>query len=243
MPVSVEVYADESGHASEGPIFALAGLGGTTEQWTGFDEEWLGTLQEFGLNEPFHAVDFEGLRRQFEPLRADRARAMELHRRLTEIINRHKLLMFGAVVVLDEWRAMDEEAKRANDPYFLCTEAVVAGLGSDSALTDDRTFELHFWFEKRKDTAAAAERMFAKIREHPAIVGRDRLATFDFGDKASPRLQAADLVAYEVRKRAIAELNDDKAERWQSEQLLPNLYIGKVLIWRKRGCNPLRRSP
>lgn len=94
--------------------------------------------------------------------------------------------------------------------------------------------ELAFYFEKRKDTAAAAERMFNAIQQHPLVVNRERLVSFEFGDKQWPQLQAADLVAYEVRKRIVGILGDQKELRWQFEKLSPHVYIGSVTITAKR---------
>lgn len=128
---------------------------------------------------------------------------------------------------------MDEEARRKNDPYLLATEAMVSGLARDSELTSGGEVDFAFYFEKREDTAAAAERMFHAIRAHPLVERRERLTSFEFGGKSWPQLQAADLVAYEVRKRMLAELEHDEKPRWQFEKIAPHLYIGNVTIERK----------
>lgn len=114
MTERVEIYVDESGHASQGDVFVLAGLGGTSRQWEGFGNEWNSVLSSTGLTEPFHAVAFDDARKQFRP-----------------------------------------------------------------------------------------------------------------------QLQAADLVAYEVRKRIVGILEGDTTTRWQCEKLSPHLYIGSVTIERK----------
>ena len=229
----VEVYVDESGHSSEGSIFAMGAIAGTANQWSLFDSEWLETMSSAGFSAPFHAVEFEGLRGQFECLRADRLAAVALHERLTDIINRRTLAMLGVIVPLEMWRQMDDVSRRKNDPYVLAMEALIEGLPMSFGMSGGSEYELAFFFEKRKDTAGAAERMFSAIQGHPEVVGRERLRTFAFGDKSSARLQAADLVAYEVRKRAIDELDGRALLRWQSRAILPRLYVGSVTITRK----------
>jgi hypothetical protein len=228
MAERVEIYVDETGHSAEGEIFALAGLGGTSRQWAGFAEEWNAVLRRAGLAEPFHAVEFEGARKQFEEFRQRRDEWRAIHNALTDVIIGHKLMMMGSVVVLEAWRQMDEEARRKNDAYFLATEAMVSAVARDGELTTGGDLELAFYFEKRKDTAAAAERMFEAIRAHPMVAKRERLTSFEFGDKEWPQLQAADLVAYEVRKRVLAIKDGDTSIRWQGEKLLPHLGIGFV---------------
>ncbi len=233
MPERVEIYIDETGHSAEGEVFALAGLGGTTKQWAGFAEEWNAVLRHAGLTEPFHAFEFEGARKQFEQFRQRRDEWRAIHDALTDVIVAHKLTMMGSVVLLEEWRQMDEESRRKNDAYFLATEAMVSAVARDGELTTGGDLELAFFFEKRKDTAAAAERMFGAIRSHPMVAKRERLTSFEFGDKGWPQLQAADLVAYEVRKRVLAIKAGDTSIRWQCEKLSPHLGIGFVTFMRK----------
>lgn len=241
MAERVQIYIDESGHATQGDVFVLAGLGGTSRQWEGFADEWNGVLRSAGLSEPFHAVEFEGARKQFKQFRDRRDEWRRIHDGLTDVIVNHKLTMMGVGVPLPWWREMDEESRRKNDPYLLATEAMVSGLARDSELTGGGELDLAFYFEKREDTAAAAERMFANIRQHPMVERRERLTTFEFGDKKWPQLQAADLVAYEVRKRIVAILAGDTTIRWQCEKLSPHLYIGNVTIERKSESTPQSR--
>lgn len=238
MPKRVEIYIDETGHAAEGEIFALAGLGGTSKQWEGFADQWNGVLQAAGLSEPFHAVEFEGARGQFRQFRERREEWRGIHEGLTDVIVGRKLKMMAAVVPLQAWRQMDDEACKRNDPYLLATEGIVSAIAKDAALTTGEDVELAFYAEKRKDIAAAAECMFRAIREHPMVAKRERLTSFDFGDKQWPQLQAADLVAYEVRKRLLALNAGDTSVRWQCEKLSPHLGIGFVKIWRKDGSGP-----
>jgi hypothetical protein len=51
MPERVDIYVDESGHASQGDVFVLAGLAGTSRQWEGFAADWNDVLACFGLTE------------------------------------------------------------------------------------------------------------------------------------------------------------------------------------------------
>jgi hypothetical protein len=76
--------------------------------------------------------------------------------------------------------------------------------------------------------------MFNAVRAHPQVAGREKLFSFEFGDKSWPKLQAADLVAYEVRQRAMSTLVGNSDTRWQSEALLQRLYTGWVTIFRKQ---------
>ena len=126
MPLRVEVYVDESGHASQASVFSMGAIAGTEEQWALFDSEWRDALA--GFDEPFHAVEFEGLRGQFRRMRERREDAVALHRRLTDVINRRTLVMLGANVPLEPWRQMDIAAQRKNDPYLLATEALLEGI-------------------------------------------------------------------------------------------------------------------
>ena len=233
MAERVEIYIDESGHASQGDVFVLAGLGGTARQWDGFAHEWNHVLTSAGLSEPFHAVEFEGAREQFEQFRDRRDEWRRIHDSLTDAIIGHKLTMMAASVPLPVWRQMDEDSRRKNDPYLLATEGIVSAVARDGELTTGGDLDLAFYFEKRKDTAAAAERMFGAIRSHPLVQKRERLTSFEFGDKTWPQLQAADLVAYESRKRILGLLANDTKLRWQCEKISPHLFIGSVTFTKK----------
>ncbi len=96
--------------------------------------------------------------------------------------------MMAPGVPLPVRREMDEESRRKNDRYLLATEAIVSGVARDGELTSGGDLDLAFYFENRKETAAAAERMFDAIRAYALVEKRKRLTSFEFGDKTSPQL-------------------------------------------------------
>jgi len=196
----------ESGHASEGEVFALAGLGGTSRQWMGFADEWNAVMYSGGLTEPFHAVEFEGAWKQFEHFRERRDEWRAMHDALTDVILRHKLTMMSAVVPLPVWRQMDAESRRTNDPYFLATEAIVSDVARDGELTTGGELDLAFYFEKPRRSGCSTRS--APTRWSSSASGSYRSSLVA---NRGRRLQAADLVAYEVRKRVLAILADDMA--------------------------------
>jgi hypothetical protein len=107
----VEICIDESGHASQGDVFVLAGLGGTSLQWEA--SSMTGTASsKAGLADPFLAVEFDGARKQFTQFRERRDEWMAIHDGLTDVILNHKLTMMGVGVSLPLWREVDEEARR-----------------------------------------------------------------------------------------------------------------------------------
>lgn len=100
----LEAYFDESGTHSGSKVLSVAGYIAEKDQWLKFIDEWASALQKAGLppNRPFHAVDFESRRGDFENWPRD-ARMVDFHRELLGIVRRRVRQGFSIALDMNAW--------------------------------------------------------------------------------------------------------------------------------------------
>jgi hypothetical protein len=104
-----------------------------------------------------------------------------------------------------------------------------------------------FHFEKREDTAAAAERMFHAMRAHPLVEQGERLTSFQFGANRGRSCRPRTSSRTKSRKRVFAILADDTWTRWQYDKdrssPLHRVGVNHDEGRRRRGLVAVNRSP
>src|SRR5216684_1217812 len=124
-PKVIRVFLDESGDEVS---YALAGLIGAEENWNGFAADWNAVMDKYGLKGvALHMRELQGSKEEpWVSLRADQPRVDALLNDLVDVIIGHKLGLFGAVLLLDEYKALGPEGKkRWPNPYKLCFETAL----------------------------------------------------------------------------------------------------------------------
>jgi hypothetical protein len=195
-PDVIRIFLDESG---DGVSFALAGLIGAEENWEGFAEDWNAVMAKHGLKGV--ALHMRELQKSpDEPwvsLRKDPARVDALLNDLADVIIKHKLALFGAVLLMEEYHALDGQGKkRWPNPYKLCFETALAA--ADEACDPAPGGKIFMIFDKGCNEGWAKQ-AYAKLKtKAPSKAFADEPAFESDDDR--PEICAADWVAYELRR-------------------------------------------
>jgi len=197
----LQLYLDESGHASRHPIVAVAGFLGTAEAWSDFPARWNGILSSHGVVPPFHMTDFEAKKAQFRGWDETRRRALLAP--LMDEITARPLCMIGTALAVDRFNALDwdiyPEYQRIENPYHWAMQDVLRH--AVKASDDPDLPECH---GERIATVIAAQQEFQGAADGyyraTAFSERKLVARAMFSDQAEfPQLQAADIAAFELR--------------------------------------------
>lgn len=208
----LRAYFDESGKLKDTheTASAIGGCIASAEQWTLFESKWAATLKfpDFKVSQ-LHMNNLESSTGEFAGW--SQGKKEDFIDRLLKIMEEHCLKYLGAVVPLEQFKALDQASKmRLHDPYFVCLEDAILF----AAETAKKLFDPPEYVEIMCDRE---ERFRAKVLkvydacETDYRVG-DRLASIGFGrmDRILP-LQAADLIAYELLRvgRMIADQSEN----------------------------------
>lgn len=201
----LETYLDESGTHEQSPIVTVAGLLGTTTDWKGFSEEWSAVLRRAGLSR-FHMKEFEEGYGESGALSAEERTDVKIA--LIDTINRTPSIIQVCSLVRGtiENRSSGPMAGILTRAYEFCCGDVMSALLQTAAVTFPGAEEkIAFVCDRQRESGPAVMRQFEAMRSDPAYLGpRERMGSITFADSAIyPPLQAADLVAGEVRKDGI----------------------------------------
>lgn len=115
--MALQAYIDDSGSHKRSPVYVLAGLISTVENWKAFSDEWKSKLDEYPTLAYFKMTEAVALRGQFQRGWTSDLRDQRVFE-LCEIIKKH------VMVRIDSWL------------YRKHFDSIVAGIDSDSALSD-----------------------------------------------------------------------------------------------------------
>jgi hypothetical protein len=222
-----ELYADEGGHSADKPFVVMAGYVAPADNWIGFRDEWNAALLGSGLKNKngdgvgvFHMTDFESGHESFKGWTQERRE--KLLAKLFKIIKRRKLHAVGQVVGVDWFNAnllnlSDENHLPPEDPYHLACQCllrfVLPDLKTRPSLQEAERLAVII-AEQREFGAAANRYMQATAR---ALSDDKRVVTVTFGKMEDfPQLQAADIVAFELRWR----FERPDVDRWPMRQMI-----------------------
>ena len=197
----LHTYVDES---EQGSFLVLAGYLAPNEVWDVFSREWRSELAQEPAVEYFHMIDAANTREQFS---GHRPELIEYRiRKLLKIIYRCGLIGVSAVLTLDDFQTIirpyfarqkaDPEAKVMGNPYGFAFYRLVTVLAWRSTLPMAFTFDekdkhgrtiASVWQDFKR---AAPKRMRGLMAEEPTF-GNDKLI---------PALQAADMLAWHLRR-------------------------------------------
>lgn len=227
----MKVYLDESGHWRNTTSVVVAGLAGFEYQWEGFDEEWRATLQSYGVSE-FHMTDFENRQKQFRGWDEATQKRPLISALITSIVRRN-LISVGTGVSVEWFERIPAEEYAGSqffeNVYHLALEETIHLIGRDigpdfgaRAVSVTLADQPEFKGQGRGYYAALAALLYKwYLWPHAPYIPV----------KESPRLQAADIVAYELRKAC----DDPPARRWPISQLRTSshCFLVKGLVGRR----------
>jgi hypothetical protein len=225
-PAVIRIFLDESG---DDVSYALAGLIGAEENWKGFADEWTAVMEKYGLKgTALHMRELQGSKEEpWVSLRNDPAKANALLDELAEVIIAHKIAAFGAVLLMDEYKALDAAAKkRWPNPYKLCFETAV--IGADEACDPAAGGKIYLVFDNGCNEGWAKQ-AYKKLKAKASTTAFADEAKFE-DDTKWPELCAADWVAYELRR---AFYNYHVKKQNDLRPAFQKLVLKTVYIWWK----------
>jgi hypothetical protein len=215
----LKAYFDESRRDPNGTILALAGYFGRTTAWRRLCREWNNVLAWYGIKRGLHMKEFAHFKGEFKIFEGNEPRRREFLAKLINTLykNPPRFVAVGCAVDVRAFAELPAEKTVTfkHDPYmfafFLCLRGAIE---SDYIQHLPTSETMGFVFDRRDDFQHQALDLFGTAKSMPTIPHRERLGDVAFADRHdSPPLQAADFIAYEVRKDLETRLVS-APERW-----------------------------
>ena len=193
----LKAYIDDSGDQWPGhTALSMAGYIATVEAWDRFEPAWNCVLDEFGA--PYlHMKEFRKRWGPFQSWPESEEKDVAFLAKLTAVIGNAGFGAFGAVVVLDD-------LKRFNNEHALSLDAKAVAIYA--SMMELRMVQPKECVEVTLDRMTKPHAAIAKVEEY-AINGQFTNLSFHplpengtNGSRNMPSLQAADFLAWEIRK-------------------------------------------
>ncbi|MDO8531788.1 MAG: DUF3800 domain-containing protein [Dehalococcoidia bacterium] len=197
----LSAYFDESGTHNDSKTVTVAGYLSTQSLWSAFDPEWRRILSCFGLTK-FHMTDFVAKKDDFREGWEDEAKRRALLGPLLSTINKHVIGSVGVSMLRTDYDAAfdSKAAVRSGGPYGLGATWVLLQLARIMGFTQMQG-AIKYVFEDAPRRKAAVQKAYDRVKVNPGLLKALRVESLSFGLKAHyVPLQAADVLAYEVRR-------------------------------------------
>jgi len=213
-------YLDESGHSGDSRIVSMGGIVGTHLVMEQLGERWKQMLLRHSVD-VFHMSELEGSLGEFAGWDKDRREAL-----LADVMNCFNDLFFcfiGMSTIVDQYRSLPGVAQdMLADPWFICFQTCVHFVStmlmwqkSDPSPNE----KIAFFHDQQAEYQSRAASAFQFIKEKATSGNRIGTCT-PASKKDIIQLQAADLVAYEVRKLIEnARYSPSVPMRWPMRQI------------------------
>jgi hypothetical protein len=199
--MTIQAFIDESGGKGQSRVFTMAGWLSTSERWLKFFEEWSACLNRYPHLNYFKMREAASLIGQFRnvppPVRDSKLRE------LARIIRNHVAVAFHCTLDLEGFAdTIADLGKPFCDPYFwpfhitvmaLCFESIDRGCNTQTEVV----FDEHSIFKPRAVPWYPVVRAFMNEPSEAAVMP---LRPIFSTDAESPPLQAADMLAWLIRR-------------------------------------------
>jgi uncharacterized protein DUF3800 len=233
-------YFDESGLDERSATFWVAGFVQHFSDWPSFTRQWKKALDDSGLA-CFHMAELSARPRRGPFKGWSEERADDLIDELITIINTSQVLGFAAGLVKEDYERVvvwernffeDVGLKREwwKQPYLLAfQQCIVEAVLKASELP--RAERISFWFDRQRQFAARSVAVFGQMSNTGLWPSGDRLGDVRFESKTDClALQAADLLAWEIRKYSEdRRFNPSKPIRPSMERLKRRLVASPLV--------------
>lgn len=190
--VVVLVYGDDSADEKRQRVCAVAGVVGTWRAWRNLEREWLNRTN--GI--PFHAVDCESDREDYK--NTSHAENKALYRDLTTILAESLVCGIGISIDLIAARRVFPNPDIEEISYYRAFTRVIEAM-KDVARENGKIAEVTF--DMRLDTEHNAGLLYGLSRENQPEWTPHLAEKISFiSSKKEPRIQVADLLAFESMK-------------------------------------------
>jgi hypothetical protein len=227
--VAVTCYLDESGTDNQGPVAVAGGLLLNKTNCLHFDEEWKKLLDHYDIdNRCIHMKDFRTKNKHLSP-RSTRG----LFLGVVDLINSHKYASIAATINHDQFKKLvHEEIREHVGMHFFCFLlcAFQNHMQAEYMKFNERIAFLLEQPCEHGDEILAAHKAIIIDQETKEF----HMGTIGFADKKISALQAADVIAWGVRRRIsglsfpfgfepilkILESEDHLQDKWQDDAFI-----------------------
>lgn len=188
-------FLDESGHSSATEFLAVAAFVANEADWRAFDHLWHEALQQ--AQAPYlHMREFAHRVGAYAGWTEEQRRS--LLGPCVRALNAIPAIAIGAAMSVADFESLDSEARSAlRDPFFCCFQEVVRGVALN-AVFEAVDVQVSMVFSQQDEFGPSARRLWSVMAE-TMDVGH-RMQSLEFANmREMPALQAADLLAYELR--------------------------------------------
>jgi hypothetical protein len=206
-------FVDDSGSGGDSPWFVLAGYIGTVEQWDAFDEPWRRVLDGPPKLDYFKSSEAESLRADGQWAGITKDQRNQRITSLIEVIGQHTLRSMYVRVRQQDY---DEVIKPYVPPewdnayYFLFTGIIAAGTSVEKYTGSSRPVEFFFDNTNRHEKKQSRV-LYGQMAERPQLSTRVVNVHYEDEKEFLP-LQAADLLAWQVRRRLCVDYEDPRPQ-------------------------------
>jgi Protein of unknown function (DUF3800) len=198
---TMKAFIDDSGSGGDSPWFVLAGYLGTSDAWDKFDEPWRSVLDGPPRIEYFKSSQAESLRPdgQWQGINA-RERDQRIDS-LIEVIGTHAMQPF---CVRLQQKDYDEVIKpwvppMWQNPYYFLFIAFLSSVTSTHKYLGGAE-QIEFIFDSNDQVDEPSFRLYNQVSHLGQFAGRVKEIRYE-DEKIFLPLQAADLIAWQVRRR------------------------------------------
>jgi Protein of unknown function (DUF3800) len=205
-------FLDESGIDYSSRIVAVAGILASRADWEVFSNRWKALLSNAGVDS-MHMRLFEESRGPYQHL--DREQRAALQGSLIDLMNESVFGMVACCIIRgDPENRSGQFQENLEQPYSFCVGDVMTALLRKADAFIDPTVD--FICGDQRELRKGARDQYHSMRADPDFAFlRSRFGTVEFlgaKDERAVPLQAADIVAYEVRKAGL-NLQEGRPER------------------------------
>jgi hypothetical protein len=206
----LQASIDDSGSDLKGPVYVLSGYLARVEEWAIFADEWDAKLKEFPAIKYFKMVEAESLKGEFAGWSVeDRDQKVIELAALIEprVLGNPECVVaqadYDAVIVPALPSVVDRQlAKCLKDPYFFCFYQVVADCVKRLEISKIPDI-VDFYFDNQGKIGRRARSFWKSMIEHTpehykAYIPNEPVFR---DEKVFNPLQAADLIAWQTRRR------------------------------------------
>lgn len=210
-------FFDESGTQETGGYICLAGFVIKEEKLQEFNAAWNAALAKHGA--PFlHTTDLANFKREFREWTPQRRNALMAD--LMEVIHQAgRIAAVGAVMSIDDYNSFSQKDRdRMHGPFFPLFQEVIQGAALE-AYFDGPGTQVRMVYSKQQEFGPDAAKLAVILRR---LDRHRRIGPLTFQNMRDvPMLQAADLLAFELRRYYVNLRNrPDLPMRWSLWQIL-----------------------
>jgi hypothetical protein len=233
-----QVYLDESADAKKEKIFVIAGWMGTMQTWADFIPQWDDRIRHESIKS-FHMADCEARRQEFSGWSLKRKN--DLVRDLVGLIEKTEITAYIAgakmadfIAVMDRFPVL-RRFWYIRDPYYLlfnkCVFATCKTIDDIPGMPE--WAQVSYLFDEHKNVSRKILQNYRWHKRDEKFVYRHRLGSLTFASRETViPLQAADLLAYEVRKwQENLWVCPERPERKPFEVLKDKIDVGSAQLF------------